>query len=121
VLVKREVDVSAAEADALELEAGALFERGIAAQADEAAGAEDAMPGEAVAGLAEEAHDEAVMEGIAGGGGHLRIRSDLAARDGADDGADGFVARHVRLEAPFKNAPRQLASIINGFPHTPQQ
>lgn len=108
----------AAEAHAFGFQPHPLFERGFGAQADLAAGAEHAMPREAIAAPAEQLNDQPVVERIAGGGSHGGIGRDAAARDAADHIEDGFVARGVL--APLGAAQRALEFRVAAF-HTPQQ
>ena len=108
----------APEPHALGLEAQALFERRFAAEADLAGGAEDAVPRKTVAAAAEQLHDEAVMQGIPGGGGDGGVGSDAAAGDAADDLQNCGVARVIG--APVGAAQRALEFRVGPL-HTPQQ
>lgn len=111
-------DAGAAEADALGLEAQPLLEGGFAAQADDAARAQNAVPGEPFAVPAQELHDQPVVQRVAGGGGHRRVGSHAAARDAADDFHDGLAAR--RILAPHRAAQGAFEAGIAAL-HTPQQ
>jgi len=108
----------AAELHALGFEPQPLFERRLAAQPDRAAGAEHAVLGQAVAGAAQQLHDQAVVERIPGGGSHGGIGGHAPARDAADHVKDRFIAGGVR--APQLAAQRALQRWIQAL-HTPQQ
>lgn len=82
-------DPAAVEGDAFDFEAQALIERVAEAEADGAAGADDALPGQGPAVEVEQADDEAMVAGESGGGGDGGVAGDLAGGDGANDAEDG--------------------------------
>jgi len=92
VLVVFHDDAAAAELYALHFQPEALVVARFALEADAAPGAQHALPGKRVAGPAKNLNHLPVVERVAGGGGHLTVGGDLAARDLADSLPDGRVA-----------------------------
>jgi hypothetical protein len=86
--VNVEPDAVAGERDALAFQAHALLEAVCPGQKDAAAGSNDAVPGQRVAGIAQGPDNLARGSGKSSGLGHLAIGGDLAARDAGDGAAD---------------------------------
>lgn len=108
----------AAETHPLGLEPQALFERRLAAQADFAAGAEHAVPRQAVSAAAEQLHYQTVMERIAGSGGHGRISGHAPARNAGNEVRDGLLPRLIgAAQAAAQGALQGWIAVL----HTPQQ
>jgi len=91
VLVVFHDDAAAAELHALHFQPEALLVARFALETDASPGAEHALPGKRIAGLAQDLNHLPVIERVAGGGGHLAVRGDSAAGDLADGLPDGGV------------------------------
>jgi len=83
---------AAAEHHALHFQPETLLVARFTLETDAAPGAEHALPGERVAGLAQDLNHLPVVERVAGGGGHLAVGGDFAAGDLADGLPYGGVA-----------------------------
>ncbi len=106
------------EAHAFGFQPQTLLERRLAAQADFAACAEHAVPGQPVSALPQQLHHQAVMQRVACGGSHGGIGGHAPARDAADDVKDRLVARFI--PAPQSAAQRAFQARTQAL-HTPQQ
>ncbi len=103
------VNALAAEANAFHFEPHALLVGHFALEADLATRAYDALPGKGITGAPEKLNHLPVVQGIAGRGGDLRVRRDLAARDRLDDLADGAIALLGRPGA--EDAPHDVRGV----------
>ena len=112
MLVGGHVHAFSFELDAFGLKPQALFESGVKTQLDLAADAQDAMPGQGIAGVPKQLRDQTVVERIARGGGDLRVGRHLAPWNGTDRPANGLVPLLGRAHAVAENPPLQL---MRGF------
>jgi len=114
MVMELHVHALAAEANAFHFEPHALLMGHFALEADLAARAHDALPGKGVTGAPEKLDHLPVVERIAGGGRHLGIGRDLAARDRLDDLADSAIP--LLGQPGAEKAPRDVPGVWPG-PH----
>ncbi|GEM_PF-6774404 len=113
-------DAPAVEADALGLKPRALLIGRGGAQPDDAAGSDNAVPGEAIAVEAQKAHHQAMVQWVAGGGCDGGVRRGASARDPADDAQDGCIALLILRVRFADEGALESASVFGSGFHTPQ-
>ena len=103
----RQIDALTQEANAFHLEPHALLQAGLELQLDRASGSDDTLPRQVAMAFAQQRGDVPVIQRVAGGGRHLSVGGDLAARDLADRFTEGGQL------APFDEArPRVLQALV---------
>jgi hypothetical protein len=109
VFVEVHVDAFAAEFDAFDAEAKALFGCCLASQLDLAAGADDALPGQSLkGGFAKQMCDRAMVERITCCYGDFAVGGNLSPGNGANDAAKGVVAGLIFAKRSFENSSLEI-------------